>query len=222
MTADASDEMPSVTLPTVLKLSAQSATPIRALFTSEHSPRLIKGSVIRHVRQVHTQLEEAEAQAAEIIAAAHEQAAELRQRTIDETRAEITREMCGALEHARSEYDRLIAGSEQDIIDLAIQVAERVIHQTIALDSEALKRIVQGSLELVRDKRQITVFVHPEDLGSMQSWRAELLNHVETSSLFFEAHDEVERGDCLIETEAGRVDARLSIQLENFKRALSS
>jgi flagellar biosynthesis/type III secretory pathway protein FliH len=30
----------------------------------------------------------------------------------------------------------------------------------------------------------------------------------------------VGRGGCMIETEAGRVDARLEVQLESFKRAL--
>lgn len=213
---------PDIRLPGVLKRSSQGETPIRALFTAEHSPRLIKGDVIRHVRQIQGKLDAAEQEAEAVIARAHEEAAALRQRAIDEARVEVTQEMCSALEHARGEYDRLMANSEEDIIALAIQVAERIIHQKITMDPQTLKHILKGSLEIVRDRRQITVLVHPDDLELMQSWRAELLEHVETTALFFAASDEVERGDCLIDTEAGRVDARLSIQLDNFKRALTS
>ena len=213
-------EAPKEALPTILKLSAESAAPIRALFEGEHAPRLIKRDVLRHLRQINAQLEESKARAEEVLERAHTEGEAIRAEALEQARQEVVREHHQALERARERYERVIQEAEGDIIALAVEVAERIIHQSIALDEQTLKRIVVGSLELVRDKRQITVLVHPEDLARMQAWRLELLEHVDTTALFFEDDESLERGDCLIETEAGRVDARLSVQLESFKRAL--
>ena len=209
------------TLPTVLKLSAQSAAPIRALFTAEHSPHLIKHQVLRHVRQIHGKLQESERHAAQIIEEARQEAIALKEDAREEARQEVLAELHDVLAHARGEYDRLIADAEQDIVTLAMQVAQRILHHRFEVEPLTLKHMIEGSLELVRDKRQITVRVHPDDLPRVQAWHQDLLRQVETSALFFEAEPELSSGDCLIDTEAGRIDARVSVQLDNFQRALA-
>lgn len=53
--------------PTIIKLDAQSAVPIRELFSAEHSPRLVKRDVLRHVRQVQDRLNSSEELARQVI-----------------------------------------------------------------------------------------------------------------------------------------------------------
>lgn len=127
------------------------------------------------------------------------------------------------LERARCEYDRLLQDAEQDIINLAMHVAERIVHQRLSVEPETLKSIIKGSLGLdsVRDKRQIIVRVHPDSLSAVEGWYQELAQSVETTALFFEEDSQLAPGDCVIDTEAGRVDARLVTKIENIKGALT-
>lgn len=218
---EASPDSPAPVFPTVLKLSAQSATPVRALFTAEHSPHLIKHQVLRHVRQIHGKLQESERLAGEIIEQARQEAVSIKEEAREVARQEVIAEFHDVLAHARGEYDRLIADAEQDIVALAMQVAQRILQHRFEVEPQTLKHMIEGSLELVRDKRQITVRVHPDDLSRVHAWHQDFLRQVETTSLFFEADAELSPGDCLIDTEAGRIDARVSVQLENFQRALA-
>jgi flagellar biosynthesis/type III secretory pathway protein FliH len=50
--------------------------------------------------------------------------------------------------------------------------------------------------------------------------RGALVAEVEGAALYFEADERVGRGGCVVETEAGRVDARLEVQLDVMRRAL--
>lgn len=212
----------SHSLPTILKLSAQSAAPIRALFTAEHSPHLIKHQVLRHVRQIHGKLQDSEQLATQIVEQARQEAIAIKEEAREAAKQEVLAELHDVLAHARGEYDRLIHNAEQDIIALGMQVAQRILHHRFEVEPLTLKHMIEGSLELVRDKRQITVRVHPDDLPRVHAWHQDLLRQVETSALFFEADPELTPGDCLIDTEAGRIDARVSVQLENFQRALAT
>lgn len=209
-------------IPKILKVSEQGGEPVRALFTAQHAPKIVRRAVLQSLRQVQTQLEEVDARAQQIIAQAEQQAEAIREQAREQGRAEALSELLAALNSARGEYARLIDEAEQDIVTLAMEVAQRIVHRQLQLSPETLRDILRGALELVRDKRQITVLVHPDDLELVSGWRHELSELVEARTIFFEADERVEHGGCFIETEAGRVDARLSTQLDTFKRALST
>lgn len=218
------EQMASVELPTLLKANdlAESGRgeSIRALFSEEQAPRMIKRRVWRSVRQVHDALSQADAEAKRIVEEAKAEADAIREAAHQDGYQEGLRELTRALATARDEYTRVMEESEEDMLELAVRMAERIVRRRIELEPATSAEITRGCLELVRDRQQITVFANPEDIPTLEQWRESLVEVVEARLIHFEPDPGVGRGGCMIETEAGRVDARLEVQLESFKRAL--
>ena len=218
------EQMASVELPTLLKANdlAESGRgeSIRALFSEEQAPRMIKRRVWRSIRQVHDALSQADAEAKRIVEEAKAEADAIREAAHQDGYQEGLRELTRALATARDEYTRVMEESEEDMLELAVRMAERIVRRRIELEPATSAEITRGCLELVRDRQQITVFANPEDIPTLEQWRESLVEVVEARLIHFEPDPGVGRGGCMIETEAGRVDARLEVQLESFKRAL--
>ena len=209
-------------LPRILKADAAHGASIRGIFDGAHAPRLIKRRVLRRIQQVDDELAQAHREAEQLKAQAHAEAEAARERARQEGFEQGLSELTSALARARRAYDEQIELAEQDMLELAVRLAERIVHHQITLDPEVARAMVAGALERVRDRRHVTVWLHPEDRQAIERWRDELTDSVAAQTLHFEADARIERGGCMIETEAGRVDARLQVQLESLKRALSS
>ncbi len=217
---DESAEAPA-RLPKILKAPQGTGRSISALFDeATTSPKVIKRRVIARIEDIQAELQTATDEAAEIIEAARVEAERIREQAREEGHREGVSQVMEALEQARSEYDRTMQAAEQDMLELAMRMAERIVRHQIELAPELAKDLIDESLDLVRDKRQIMVIVHPEDLPILEQWRSQLEMGVEASYIHFEEDERIGRGGCMIETEAGRVDARLEVQLQTFKQAL--
>lgn len=194
---------------------------IKALF-AEPARRLVKREVLSRVQHAQEALREAQAQAQQIIEQAEAEAQDIRERAREQGAQQGHVEATKLLGHARAEYDRLLQSQEQDMLDLSFGIAERIIAREIALSPDVARDIVLQALDQVRNKRQIVLIVHPEDARLLEQDRALLASRVEGAKLYIEEDDRVERGGCVIETESGRVDARLDVQLGALREALGA
>ncbi|MEK6606206.1 MAG: FliH/SctL family protein, partial [Myxococcota bacterium] len=99
-----------------------------------------------------------------------------------------------------------------DFRRLAVGVAEKILGRELALRPDAVADICAGALDQVRGRQRVIVRVHPDDLPRVRRDHA---------IVTFRADAEIARGGCVVETEAGVVDARLSSQLAAIERALT-
>lgn len=205
----------------VLKSPEGRGQSLRALFEPPER-RLVKREVLDRVQHAQQALEEAEQEAAQIIAAAQARAEQLRQEAHQRGIEQGQREALEHLGRARAEYDRLLRAQEQDMLDLALGIAQRIINRTVALDPSVIRDVVAQTLEQVRHKRQILVLLNPEDMRRLEPDRAALQGVVEGASLYFDEDPQISPGGCVIETESGRIDARLEVQLAAIRAALNN
>lgn len=196
------------------------ALPIRALL-ADAQPRVIKARVLDSIEDAGDALHAAHEEAMRIVADAHAEADALRAQAADEAREAAWAEILDELTRARAEYDRLITEAEQDMLELAFGIASRIIRARLELDPTTIREIVAGALEHVRGKRQVVIVVHPDDRATLEAARAQLDAQAEGARIYIDEDARLERGDCVLETESGRVDARLSVQLDVLKRALA-
>lgn len=194
---------------------------IKALFAPPER-RLVKREVLEHVQHAQDALVQAQAEAAQIIEAAKVEAEQLRQRAHQAGLAQAQTEAMTLLGKARAEYDRLLQAQERDMLDLAFGIAQRIIHHSVSLDPQIISEVVAQTLEQVRHRRQILVLVSPKDLPILEAQRQQLQGLVEGAKLYFDEDPQISPGGCVIETESGRIDARLEVQLEAMKAALSA
>jgi flagellar assembly protein FliH len=107
---------------------------------------------------------------------------------------------------------------ERAAVELAVQIAERVVAGAVAVSPERLLDVVRGALRTIIEREQVTLLVHPDDLDLMRSALDEV-----TGSLGGIEHLEVQeerrvaRGGAILRTRVGEVDARIETKLDRAR-----
>ena len=128
--------------------------------------------------------------------------------------------MRNLVEMARVERHKLMESAEPELVRLAVGIAERVLHQQIALDRGVVVEMAKVAIGRLVEKESITVRVNPGDLERMKEHRDELLDSGELKNFRVVEDQRVDRGGVLVETDGGTIDARISTQLNEAKRVL--
>ncbi len=114
-----------------------------------------------------------------------------------------------------------LKSSEETLVRLAVAVAKKIIGDAVQIQEDAVLETVRNALRHVQEKENVVVRVHPEDLKIVREHRSEWLSIVEGSgSLDIEEDERVRRGGCLVETEAGNVEAQIDKQIQTLERML--
>lgn len=107
---------------------------------------------------------------------------------------------------------------EEDLVQLAIAVARRILHRELHVDPEALVGIVKAVVERVEAREIHRILVAPYDLPFVQKRASELglPARVELS-----ADGSLVRGSVILETARGRLDASMETQLAEIERGFA-
>ena len=118
------------------------------------------------------------------------------------------------------ERTAVLAGAEEDVADLAIAIASRVVRREVVVDRDLVVRVLAEALHRVSPLEEIVVRVHPSDYRMIRE-SATALEALREVRHFEIAEDRrVGRGGCLVEATSGAIDARLETTLEEIERAL--
>jgi flagellar assembly protein FliH len=128
--------------------------------------------------------------------------------------------MRGLLEMARVERHKLIEEAEPELVRLAIGIAERVLHQQVALDRSVVVEMAKTAIGRLIERDSVTVRVNPADLERMREHRDELMALSDIRNLRLLEDKRVDRGGVVVETDAGTIDARIGTQLDEARKIL--
>jgi flagellar biosynthesis/type III secretory pathway protein FliH len=107
------------------------------------------------------------------------------------------------------------------VVQLAVTIAELIVKREVAVDRELVLREAREALRRVVGVQQLTLRVNPFDLDLVREQKSQVLAGSEAvREMRIEPDEAVARGGCIVESEAGNVDARLSTQLRNIETAL--
>jgi flagellar assembly protein FliH len=134
--------------------------------------------------------------------------------------SELLATMRNLIEMARAERHKIIETAEPEIVRLAMGIAERVLHQQVALDRNVVVEMAKAAISRLLERDAITVRVNPADLERMREHREDVLALGDVKNLRIIEDQRVDRGGVLVETDAGSVDARISTQVAEAKRVL--
>ena len=108
---------------------------------------------------------------------------------------------------------------QKKILPLSLSAARKIIGEELKLHPDRIVDIVLNSLKPVTQHKKIQIYVNKADLAILEERKPEIkaiFEHLQ--SLTIQERDDIEPGGCMIETEAGIINA----QLENQWRALES
>jgi len=128
--------------------------------------------------------------------------------------------MRGLLEMARVERHKLIEEAEPELVRLALGIAERVLHQQVALDRGVVVNMAKTAIARLIERDTVTVRVNPADIERMREHRDELIAIGDIRNLRLREDQRVDRGGVVVETDSGTIDARVGTQLNEARKIL--
>jgi flagellar assembly protein FliH len=151
---------------------------------------------------------------------AHEAVRQMTERADTEREAyreELSSFVSGVEDASRSAWQRM----EPEILDLVLEIARKVIKMEVELNREAAIEIVKNTLRRVADSTSLRIRVHADDLETVRANREDLYTLVDSIRKVEIVEDRrVGQGGCIVETDAGTIDARIETQLEEIRKLL--
>ena len=117
--------------------------------------------------------------------------------------------------------EEILADTESQIVQLVILMARKVIK----VISENQKNVVMANtlaaLKKVKTRGEVTLRVNLEEVKLTSEHAQEFIDHVENIKGITVLEDSsVERGGCIVETDFGAIDARISSQLQELENKI--
>ena len=112
--------------------------------------------------------------------------------------------------------------AEHDLAEVVLTVAEKIIPQHFIDAPQVILPAVKEALLRIKDQKEIFVHVAPDSYDLVLMARDEFRSMLPggNASLEIVSDESLKPGDCLIETESGALDARISTQLELIREAV--
>ena len=123
------------------------------------------------------------------------------------------------LEELANLRTQVLSASEREVVRLALEVARKVVKREVTIDEDIILALVKVAMKRLGEESVMTVRLNPRDVQSILRFR----NGADKGSVWSEAIKLVEdplisRGGCLIETEAGIIDARVEEQFREIEK----
>nr|WP_295970449.1 flagellar assembly protein FliH [uncultured Bacillus sp.] len=122
---------------------------------------------------------------------------------------------------AKTDYMAYLDSSEKIILELSLKIAEKILAEKIEEEGSFLS-LVKRAIKEIKECQDIRLHIHPQNYEYVQSHKEELLSTFShQANLFIYPDEELPPGDCVIESEIGRIDAGIDTQLSEIKQCLT-
>ncbi|MDD9934153.1 MAG: FliH/SctL family protein [Myxococcales bacterium] len=187
---------------------------VRILRADRRGPRLLKAEVVNATVEARAILERARTEARALREQArldgHVQGRE-------EAKAELAAELTAHAHACAQALDAL----EPQAIEVALQAARRLVGDALEGDDGAVRDLVADLLARLRRARRVTIRIHPDDEdAARQALALDAQREGQTRALTLESDPTLERGDCVLESDMGTIDARIETRIAALARAL--
>jgi flagellar assembly protein FliH len=177
-------------------------------------------------------LDMARAEAERIIAQAEEHAAIIEQvssdKAVNTAKMQLEAEHAAKFDELRAEYaasiaelaaarERFTAGVEAELVQLALQIAKKVVAREVSIDRDIALTLVKVSLGKLHNRSVAEIHLNPDDYAYVKNHLDKLdyrgqIELVEDKS--------ISPGGCLVHTETGDIDARIESQFDEISHGL--
>lgn len=115
----------------------------------------------------------------------------------------------------------IIAASEKQMVDMILMIARKVIKDEVVERKEVVLNNIREALRRIKDRDRVNIRVNFADLELTTAHKDELIKMMESlRKVNIYEDSRVDRGGCIIETDVGSIDARISTQLKEIEEAI--
>lgn len=183
--------------------------------------RLLDGRTIDKMEELAGALEEAERE----VAAMRERAAARLERECKEAllraQHEGARRGMAAFRDVMATREQMRRDARREAVELAFEIAERILGDEIERDSARVVRMVEETLRRhAGETGAVMLAVHPADRQAVERVRARLSEAAGGSRVQLDVDESIDRGGCVLRADGRRVDARVRVRLAAMRSAL--
>ncbi|MDD3023429.1 MAG: FliH/SctL family protein [Syntrophomonadaceae bacterium] len=127
------------------------------------------------------------------------------------------------LEEARQTKLNMMKASESDMVRLAMAVAKRVIGSELATNPNVIINMLREALGFLDQPGNVTVYVNPQDVERIfKVMETETFTDIGSNDMQLNiyADGRIAAGGCMLESDAGSVDARVETRISNVEKAV--
>ena len=144
------------------------------------------------------------------------------QRQIEEYLQEQAHQVQQFLEQAQGAREEMLEKTRDELLDLTVAIAEKVIHISLKSSLDVIGRMIQMATEKLRRREWVHIYVGGYSTRELSQITPELTmalsgisDHIKITPM-----PEDERGACIIEMPDAIIDASTSTQLQNIREIL--
>jgi flagellar assembly protein FliH len=127
------------------------------------------------------------------------------------------------LEEARQSKLKLFRSCEADMVRLVMAMVKKVIAGELKTNPDIIINILQEAIDFLDRPENITVYVNPQEVENiLEVMDKGYLTDIGSNNINMDikADERVSRGGCLLESDAGSVDAQLETRIGSVNNAI--
>lgn len=209
------------------ELNKQLQEKIKIYQEKEKELENIKNQIIESAKQqaeemIQKSIAEAKNRAKEILEQAFNQGYE---QGINQAYRELNQQYQQKIQELQTEIQKIIdiridlaKQFEKEIIEMVFMIAEKILNKKIQEETNVVVSYLADLLTKVERSKSITIWVNPEELEEVRNQKQNLQYLLEdVENLNIVPDERIEKGGCIIETNFGKIDSRISTKLEVLK-----
>lgn len=138
------------------------------------------------------------------------------------TAARLEKEVQGFLEKANMAREEMLLQTREELLDLCITIAEKVVRVSLRSSSEVIVRMIQTATERLKRQEWVHIYIS----GCSAKGAAQISPALTTALGALSQHVKIvpmgddESGTCIVETPEEIIDASVSTQMSNIRDLL--
>ncbi len=115
-------------------------------------------------------------------------------------------------------HQRIYEQTEREIVDLAVQIANKLVCRQLELDPETVVDIVRAACLQAKECEVVIIYAAPAQLDSLKNHKEEIEAQLfRAQKIEFVADPTIACGGCRLETEQGYIDATIDSMTEQIR-----
>ncbi len=135
--------------------------------------------------------------------------------------SELINQALETLNDAIKQRKKIIKDSEGELVRLSLKIAEQIIRSEVSLHKDVVLNIVTEAINKISDRESVIVKVNRDDVEHIKKYKDRIAGIVDgVKNLSILEDSQVDPGGCVVETNLGYVDARISTKISLIEQAL--
>jgi flagellar assembly protein FliH len=126
-------------------------------------------------------------------------------------------------EDMRIQFSQLFGRIENSVSDLAIMIAEHILEHEVSQNSHLFIEQTRKAIASIDNEIIIKIRLHPENVDILKKVKSSLLeDSTKLENVTIVPDTSIDKMGCIVETNVGIIDARISTQLDKLKESLEN